>query len=260
MHFFRLLFSVALLLPMVSYAGTNTLPYETGRVIERAHVNKFQTALTADLVPRNTSGTAQSEAGSLGSSTFRWANTYTDALKLWANGNAISLLPYATLPASYSLTFPGALPVENIQPLVSSSGAITFGRLASASSSSSGQWVSPTPTTSYADVTPLSVTATTFGGNVLVTLQPDAVESGREKAIGCVGTGLSCYLRIVRDGSTVVGVWPVFGVQLQKLSIFLDRSVPAGSHTYKVQYRYYLGSSPVYVEVDDLVLSIAEIL
>lgn len=55
-------------------AGSNTISSVTGGVVRTSHVNQYFQALTQDLVPRNSSGVATSEAGNLGGSTFPWKN------------------------------------------------------------------------------------------------------------------------------------------------------------------------------------------
>ena len=53
--------------------GTNTLNTQVdGTAIESSHVNDYKTALTLDHVPRNSSGIPTTDAGSIGSSVYRW--------------------------------------------------------------------------------------------------------------------------------------------------------------------------------------------
>ncbi len=66
--------------------GTNTLSVETGAVIQRTHINKFQTALVGDLVPRNTSGVATTNAGSIGTTTYYWLKAFVES-GYWAAGD-----------------------------------------------------------------------------------------------------------------------------------------------------------------------------
>ncbi len=57
--------------------GTNTIPARTdSTTIFAAHVNAFRTALNGDYVPRNVSGVAENEAGSLGTPTLRWLRSH----------------------------------------------------------------------------------------------------------------------------------------------------------------------------------------
>lgn len=66
------IFSLIFALGFLAYAGTNNLPTETARTIQYAHINKFKTALSGDLVPRNSDGTVTTAAASIGSSTYKF--------------------------------------------------------------------------------------------------------------------------------------------------------------------------------------------
>lgn len=83
--------SLGFLLSMTAMAGTNTLPVETGQVIQKSHVNKFQTALAGSLVPRNSSGVATSLAGGLGTSTYVFDTSYLDELYIGTPANLLRL-------------------------------------------------------------------------------------------------------------------------------------------------------------------------
>lgn len=112
-------------------AGTNTLPVETGQIIQRAHVNKFQTALVGDFVPRSTAGVATDSAGNLGSQTLRWAGVYTSGLKLTPSnaGNPITLSAPSPVPSPYPIVLPSALPSPTMPLLVSPTGAGSFAQI-----------------------------------------------------------------------------------------------------------------------------------
>ena len=53
-------------------ASDTNLTSITSGTIETSHVNQYFNALTGDVIPHNTSGVATDEAGSLGSSTYKW--------------------------------------------------------------------------------------------------------------------------------------------------------------------------------------------
>ena len=55
-------------------ADSNPLLSVTGGKVRTSHVNQYFQALSQNLVPRNSSGIASNEGGSLGTSTFEWKN------------------------------------------------------------------------------------------------------------------------------------------------------------------------------------------
>jgi len=61
-------------------AGTNTLTsVSSGQIIKPSHINQFVTALGGDIVPRNVSGVATTNAGSLGSDTYEWLKAWIES-------------------------------------------------------------------------------------------------------------------------------------------------------------------------------------
>lgn len=63
--------------------GTNNLTTVSGgQVIDPAHNNNINTALTTDFVPRNSSGAPISEAGGLGTLSLFWSAIYSRILQL----------------------------------------------------------------------------------------------------------------------------------------------------------------------------------
>lgn len=56
--------------------GSNTISVETASVIQKTHVNKFQTALAGDILARNTSGVPTDESGNLGSAAIQFLRAY----------------------------------------------------------------------------------------------------------------------------------------------------------------------------------------
>jgi hypothetical protein len=61
--------------------GTNTLiAVNQGDVISSDDPNQYRTALTGDVVPRNSAGVAVNEAGDLGTSSIRWKNVRGEAV------------------------------------------------------------------------------------------------------------------------------------------------------------------------------------
>jgi hypothetical protein len=113
--------------------GANTLVDRSdSQVIDETWFDDIRTALTLDFVPRNASGVATSAAGSLGSSTYLWANAYLQGLKLSSNGNLLTLSAPAGLASSISMTLPGSLPGSSLPLLMSSAGAMSTGQITTA--------------------------------------------------------------------------------------------------------------------------------
>jgi len=68
----KLLVLIVSLFFSLSLASDSNLVEATGGTITRDLVNQYYTALTGDLIPHNSSGTAAAEAGNLGSSSYQW--------------------------------------------------------------------------------------------------------------------------------------------------------------------------------------------
>jgi hypothetical protein len=123
-------FASALMITIGALAGTNNLATESARVIERAHVNKFQTALAGDVVPRDSAGTVTDIAASLGSATYRWLNLVGKKLTLTtdAGGKSVTLVAPSPLPSNVPITMPSGLPGSGSKVLsLSSTGVMTYG-------------------------------------------------------------------------------------------------------------------------------------
>lgn len=57
--------------------GTNTLATKSdGQIISSSDINQYKTAFGADMVPRNTSGAATDEGGSLGTASLKWLKAF----------------------------------------------------------------------------------------------------------------------------------------------------------------------------------------
>lgn len=59
-----------------AWSGTNNLPVEVTGTIHLSHINKFQTALSGDFVPRDGSGNVGTSVASLGQSSYQWLKAY----------------------------------------------------------------------------------------------------------------------------------------------------------------------------------------
>jgi hypothetical protein len=122
------------------------------------------------------------------------------------------------------------------------SGAVTqekraaLGQQISASSSS---WYSAS--SSYVDVTNLTVTITTTGRPVFIGLVPDGSEN--PALVGHADTG-EVHYKLVIDGSTTAGIFVVAGygyLQAPVSSISTTIIPAAGSHTFKLQAKKVSG-------------------
>ncbi len=129
--------------------GTNNIPTATdGTIIPSTDHNAIKDALTNSHVPRNTSGVATDQAGSLGSSTFGWLNAFIKGvLNIGATASGISLSD-----DSGELVFNvGASEVARIDAngitasSFPNSGVLT--KMKSVNFTASGSWVVPADTT-----------------------------------------------------------------------------------------------------------------
>lgn len=124
-----------------------------------------------------------------------------------------------------------------------------------AASSSSGLFTVTSST--YADVTNLSVTVTTSGRAVLVTLS--AAGSGSESEIEVIATSV-LQIRLERDG-TEIASWNLSaaGTTIPRyvlgLPAFLDFDAASGSHTYKIQAASLNGADII----NNMMLKVAEL-
>ena len=152
-------------------AGTNNLPTEVSGVIQLQHINKFKTALSGDLVPRDSSGNVGDITASLGSQTNRFTRTWIKQLSIQKDqpGNPINFLA-STMGSAYTLTFPASLPSAEVPLLVGSSGTIAYGRVSINSGLSSSSGAFSTTSSTYVDVTNLSVTITSTGRPIQIQL------------------------------------------------------------------------------------------
>lgn len=191
---------------VVARAGTNTLSTVTAGKIQLEHVNKFKTALTDQLVPRNSSGVPTNNGGSLGTSTYRWNDTYTATLLLQRSSSSfnVQLNSPIGLAASYGINFPLALPGSALPVILDSAGDLSTSTIGSAQITDLGVDTADlaanavtTAKITDANVTQPKIYARTIhasaatAGNILVTADADAtVTSGNTSTIvsGALGT------------------------------------------------------------------------
>lgn len=228
-------------------AGSNNLPIESPGVIQLQHVNKFQTALTGDLVPRNTLGNPGDTVGDLGTTTYRWRSLFTKSISLQenANGNATIITSPSGIPQPINLRLLNQLPLAESNLTVNALGQIGLGApkagtiLATASSNGFNTIF---PTTDVA-ITNLSGTLVTFGRPVVLYLDTTTggYISGANGQIGgsaIQSDGGHFAFKFLMDGVDQAYL-PTGSVNpsnqpCSAISTFLP-SVPAGSHTFSVK-------------------------
>lgn len=117
--------------------GLNTIAAAVaGAVIKAANHNAIRTALTEDFVARTAAGVVSSEAGSLGSSTYRWLNLYATKLFVGSNNIEISVdnselifkigsTEYARITTSHLLP-PGLILAHSIASNIGTAGRYQF--------------------------------------------------------------------------------------------------------------------------------------
>lgn len=197
-----------------------------------------------------------------------------------ASSNSVSVVAPGSLAASYTFTLPTALPGSSQYMTSSAAGALSFSSADSigsamtstganavaatrtrstgtsvsaggvAISSSSGSFAGGSAT--FADVTGLSVTITTSGRPVVITLASDG--SGSLTHIGQfngAGNSSRADFQILRD-STVVGTFQLSStttgtstntIYTPSGTVFQVDAVSAGTYVYKLQYKLVTGTS-----------------
>lgn len=197
--------------------GTNTLTTKSGGTTVNADdVNQFYTALNGDIVPRNTSGVPTDSAGSIGTSSYRFLDAYFDDIDL----------PDGVLD--------GASLTDNT---VTKDKLVSLGLQTSSSSSTYS-----TTSTSYVDVTNLSITITTTGRPVMIAVESDGTANVSYIGSSNSGGGASSNtVKLVRD-STDVGIVLYASPSSSGTGVagfganFMYLDTPsAGTYTYKIQ-------------------------
>lgn len=235
--------------------GTNNLNADSdGNIADAADVNQYRTALNGDLVPRNSSGVATDEAGSIGTAALRWLNAYFKTLFLDDGTTTFSLEHSSTnlllKRGSDLLKQFGAMPLQTNGSDPGVSGL-------SISSSSSGF---STSSLTYVDVTNLSVTLTTTGRPVEVGLISDLQTSiVSEVSVNNTGGIAAGLLRFLENGSQLNSDMLIEAhdekVAVPAGAVRTIATPAAGTHTYKLQARRSSG----FIRVQQCVLFAREL-
>lgn len=250
--------------------GTQTIPDRTdGQTIDETWFDIIQQALAVDQVPRNGSGVATHEAGSLGTSSIAFLNAYIRTMKLRAStsGKIASLSAPASLANDYAMTLPDALPAATRPFRITSGGIITFDRIVtdditdgsvttaklsavnSQTSSSCGSF--NTNSTSYVDITNLTATITTTGRPVQIM----CVASSSPESYFAGFTSAAMSIKILRGASAVSE--NQLNSQVPPSSILHYDPVAAGTYTYKLQAKTASGATAVFAA--NVILVIREV-
>lgn len=258
--------------------GANSIPTRADtKIIDQTWFNLIQAAICQDFVPRNASGVATDSAGSLGSTTYLWANLYTKAIDfIHTNGNNAAIMQSpAGLSAAYTVTLFAALPGSVLPVSISSTGVLTAAEIVAAqigtNAVTNAKIIATAVTTAkfldgnvtdiklaaknsgisgscdlfaansatFSDITNLSVTLTTIGRPVLLTLKND-------------GGGVASYIEtpaavrveiIILRGATEIcrQGYSMDAGQCPLALTFFDTSASAGSNTWKAQYKVVTG-------------------
>lgn len=263
--------------------STDTIPTRANdQTIDETWYNVIQDALGTDLVPRAANGIPGDAAGSLGSSSYLWLAAYVKALKfIRANGdNAVTMQSPVGLAAAYTVTLFSALPGSNLPVLISDSGvltaaelshthiagdAVTAAKIAAGAvttakiedgavtdikrsalnygvSSSCGSFTSAS--TSFVDITNLSVTITTIGRPVFIALIPDGSGAYAGVLPDTTAAGNSAEIAVLLNG-TEISRYRYFGSNPPILPAgiaFFHTGASAGSNIFKAQAKISTGA------------------
>lgn len=249
--------------------GSGTLSTRANaQVIDQTWFNQFLLAFVQDLIPRNSSGVATDQAGSLGSASLRFLNAYVMSMYLMDGSHYIKQIAPSGLSNNITIQWPGALPGQTNVMTMTAAGVISsvtwdavgqamtsVGANAIAASTtrttgtsvgiggvavSGASGVFTTVSATYVDVTNLLVQITTSGRPVKLMLQPQNLASS--SYYGIPGSNFNQNIRILNLSNSsgwVVGAQQpslVNGVQACSLGI-VDVSVLSlpSTYTYKVQ-------------------------
>lgn len=245
--------------------GTNAISTATeGSIIPSDHHNQIKSALSIDLVPRNTSGVATNQAGSLGTSTFGWLNAYVlnayvlnaYVKKLFvgttANNNIIEENGLGDISIKRNdaivctIDSGGLTGIKNDSVITAKilNNNVTRAKLAlvgQQTSALSGSFAYSG--SSFVDVTNLSVTLTTTGRPVMIVLVPSNTGGslGLSNAFETL-TAVDVSYRIMRDAVSIAE-WNIVGLANSVFSPLYPGNlscldvVGSGTYVYKFQTR-----------------------
>ncbi len=110
--------------------GSGTLTTRANlQTIDETWFNQFRNAFNQDLVPRNSSGVATDQGGSLGTSSLRFLNAYLLNMYLMDTSHYIKHIAPSGLANDYIVQWPGALPGSTVPLQITTGGILTFAQL-----------------------------------------------------------------------------------------------------------------------------------
>jgi hypothetical protein len=228
--------------------GVNTLSTKVSNdVISEDDVNQYKTAITDDLIPRNSSGVITDIAGNLGTSVYRWVAGYIKSLYIGtiANNNSITEVSNdLEISSDYDINLDAGSGREidlrfNGTALgsgITSSGISRdmLGAVNYSKSSSCGSFSGSS--TSYADITNLSTSITTTGKPVMLYFESASTTTGSN-----ISSTATTDVKLLRD-STDIALYRTSTSSFE-LGVPLIIDVPSsGTYTYKAQYKVSSGS------------------
>lgn len=184
--------------------GSNTLSQKSdGNIASSSDVNQYRTALNGDLVPRNASGVATNESGSIGTSAIKWLSGYIKTLFVGDpnNGNKVD-----EDGSDLRLSSDSGVQIDiNGSPIGSGINSSGISRNMLASSSVSVD----TNTGTYSNgsltyTTIVDVSFTTRGGPVIVSLEPGDSSNGVSYIMNDqADNNQAGYIRLYRDSTSL---------------------------------------------------------
>lgn len=241
--------------------GSNTLSDKSdGDVINVADVNQYNTALKQDHVPRNASGAATDEGGSLGTSALRWLKGWFTTIGIGASAsnntieedgsNNLIIKRNGSTVATFDAN---GITQDSLQPL------------GQQVSSSSGSY--STTSITRVDATNLSVTITTTGRPVYIGIQGDEAASTPSyiRILNSTGgaAGVVGNIYFMKDSTDIK--WTQYSVDnLANLedvyfgdSLSMIYPVVAGTYTFKVQVK--VNGTNTSINLEDMKLVVFEL-
>ena len=224
--------------------GNDTINQATdGTIIPSSNHNSIRNALSVDLTPRNASGVVTDQAGSIGSSTYTWLGGYIQ------NMYALTKLWIGTISKNNTLETDGSDDIvikrNNLEVGKFDSDGLTKGSIQPVGqqiSSSSGSF--STASSSFVDVTNLSVTLTTVGRPVFISMIGDGSGSSSRITNSATGTA-QIEIKIFRDTTEIAYLLSAADTtnSIMPSEVLHIDTPTSGTYTYKVQTRVITGTN-----------------
>jgi hypothetical protein len=264
------IFFTLILVPLLAYAGSNSLTSVSGGKVQTTHVNQFYSAFNQNLVPRNSSGVATDIGGDLGQSNLRWEDLFAKKLNVGASASLL-FMDENSGKIRFGVGGVGVTEIEatGLNGAGIKDATITSGKHAAAvygiAAATSGLYTSTS--TTFGLVTNQTVAVTTTGRPVKIALM-GGTSSGSHS--GIYGQCSSCttfnqWIRLLRNGTEIsrqsVGATQSTSGTLRVMVPcgsfdVLDAPRAAGSYTYTLEAAIETGGT---VGVSECKLTVMEI-